>query len=276
MQIEKIISGAQSGADRAALDFAIEYEMDHGGWVPEGRRAEDGVVPAGYRVSELPGAGYTERTEQNVIDSDATLIVSRDQLSGGSLLTRQFAEQHGKPCLHINFFEVIAFDAAIDIHEWLRAHDIKILNVAGPRASKDSEIYQTTYELLETVFHIDLIFNTMPGLRQAENGDRAESEGAVVLPATVAEAVEELVNWLPAMDKARIASLSAEKMEALGDSWGRHIQQQFAIGEGNEALLADCRALAGTAELTPHGAAMVILREFWNQLKRLGHLRVVK
>ncbi|MGM0454239.1 MAG: putative molybdenum carrier protein [Thermodesulfobacteriota bacterium] len=276
MQIEKIISGAQSGADRAALDFAIEYEIDHGGWVPEGRRAEDGVVPAGYRVSELRGAGYAERTEQNVIDSDATLIVSRGQLSGGSLLTRQFAEQHGKPCLHINFFEVIAFDAAIDIHEWLRAHDIKTLNVAGPRASKDPEIYKSTYELLETVFHIDLIFNTMPGLRQAENDEGKDSKSEVVLPATVAAAVEELVNQLPAMDKARIASLPVEKVEALGDSWGRHVQQQFGLDGGNDALLSDCQALAGKTGLSPHEAAMLILRQFWKKLKQSGHLRVVK
>lgn len=280
MQIEKIISGAQSGADRAALDFAIEYEIEHGGWVPAGRLAEDGLVPERYRVSELSGAGYPERTEQNVIDSDATLIVSRGQLSGGSLLTRRLAEQHGKPCLHINFFEVIAFDAAIDIHEWLRAHDIRILNVAGPRASKDPEIYKVTYELLETVFHIDLIFNTMPGLRQAEEATGRESDESMDLqgdlPATVEAAVDALISRLPSMDKTRIASMSADKIEGLGDSWGPYIRQQFGLDGSNPALFAACQAAAGNAGIDAGEAAMVILRQFRNQLRRSGQLRVIK
>jgi len=164
MQIKKIVSGGQTGADRAALDFAIEYGIEHGGWVPEGRRAEDGTVPSHYNVRELPGGSYPERTERNVIDSDATLIISHGELTGGSKLTRELAEKHARACLHIDLLKLIAFDAAIDIHEWIAAHKIEILNIAGSRASKDPEIYRITCNLLETAFHIDIISTAMPDL----------------------------------------------------------------------------------------------------------------
>jgi hypothetical protein len=99
MMIKKIISGAQTGADRAALDFAIKNDIPHDGWVPKGRIAEDGIIPEKYNVHEAPTQDYRRRTELNVVHSDGTLILTHGELSGGSALTRTFAQKHKKPYL---------------------------------------------------------------------------------------------------------------------------------------------------------------------------------
>lgn len=276
MQIEKIISGAQTGADRAALDFAIEYEIDHGGWVPEGRRAEDGLIDGSYRVEELAGGGYVERTEQNVIDSDGTLIVSRGDLTGGSLLTREMAEKHAKPCLHVNIGEVIVFDASIDVYEWLRAHDIRVLNVAGPRASKDDRVYETVWNLLEMVLHIDAISGAMPNLSSADAGAVQAADREPALPQTVDEAVEMLLAQLTKKTKSRIAGRQDKALDDFENDLRRYIVEQSGLASGNPALLSACCQAAGKSDMDISAAALIIMQELGQRLREMGHLRVVK
>ena len=99
MMLKKIISGGQTGADRAALDFAIRWKIPHGGWLPRGRLAEDGPLPDKYRLDEMPSESHAARTQQNVIDSDGTLIIARGKLTGGTDLTREMALKHRKQLL---------------------------------------------------------------------------------------------------------------------------------------------------------------------------------
>ena len=151
--ITKIISGGQTGADRAALDFAIKHDIPYGGWVPKGRKTEDGTLPERYKLQEMPTGKYSKRTEQNILDSDGTLIVSHEYLTGGSALTEFLAEKHKKPCVHIDLNKQNQKEAALIIDKWMKTNKIEVLNVAGPRASKDPKIYQATLELLEAVFN---------------------------------------------------------------------------------------------------------------------------
>jgi len=132
----------------------MEIGISHGGWVPRGRLAEDGVVPPAYQVMEVPADRYAVRTEKNVVDSDGTLILSHGPLSGGSALTQELAEKHGRPCLHIDLNRIQAFKAAAMIAAWVARHPVKTLNVAGPRASNDPDIYQKTKDILIAAFHI--------------------------------------------------------------------------------------------------------------------------
>ena len=148
MPIEKIVSGGQTGADRAALDVAIELGLPHGGWIPAGRLAEDGRIPGCYNLQETPSADPAQRTEWNIRDSDATLIISNGQLMGGSQLTHELAMQYGKPCLHVDLAEVAVENAVYEITEWLHSTQCKVLNVAGPRSSEDSEIYRRARDML--------------------------------------------------------------------------------------------------------------------------------
>ena len=100
--IKKIISGGQTGADRAALDVAIKLSIPHGGWIPKGRKTEDGTLSEKYKLKEMTTASYPKRTEQNVIDSDGTLIFARGKLTGGTDLTRKMTLKHKKQLLGID------------------------------------------------------------------------------------------------------------------------------------------------------------------------------
>ena len=152
VMLKEIISGGQTGADRAALDVAIKAGIPHGGWIPKGRKAEDGVLPDKYQLQEIPTASYSKRTEQNVLDSDGTLIVSHGKLNGGSALTRRLAEKHKRPHIHLDMNGLSTDDAADALRAWIENNGIIILNVAGPRTSKDPDIYNATAKVLETLF----------------------------------------------------------------------------------------------------------------------------
>ena len=149
----KIISGGQTGADRAALDFALEHGIETGGYVPKNRLAEDGKISAKYpNLIETESENPAERTKLNVVNSDATLILSHGELAGGSRLTKEIAEKYHKPVLHIDF-SVLDFAEAIEkTRQWLTSADCNVLNIAGSRASQDAEIYRTTKEFLEKLY----------------------------------------------------------------------------------------------------------------------------
>ena len=138
--LEKIVSGGQTGADRAALDFAIKNNIPHGGWCPKGRLAEDGPISAKYNLTEMPTDSYKSRTEQNVIYSDGTLILLHGPLTGGSKYTHEMAKQHHRPCLKINLANTNVYEAGTMIMVWVMGNKISVLNVAGPRASKNPYI----------------------------------------------------------------------------------------------------------------------------------------
>jgi hypothetical protein len=144
----KIISGGQTGVDRAALDTALQSGIDCGGWCPEGRLAEDGILPCRYPLSELKGGGYPERTLQNVIDSDGTVIIYFDTLSGGSEQTLLFCLNLKKPYLLIDATELAPARAVERMHKFVAGHAIKTLNIAGPRASDEALAYAYTLTVM--------------------------------------------------------------------------------------------------------------------------------
>lgn len=152
--IEKIVSGGQTGADRAALDFAIAHGIPHGGWCPRGRLAEDGVIGPQYNLIETPLADTAQRTEWNVRDSDATVIFSIGPvLTGGSKFTAECAVFHRKPYLHIS--KTLDWpDATLKLRQFLQGHPIKCLNVAGPRASNEPGIGAFVREMLESCLYL--------------------------------------------------------------------------------------------------------------------------
>ncbi len=148
----KIISGGQTGADRAALDWAMAHGFPHGGWCPKGRKAEDGPIDQRYALRETPGEDYSQRTAWNVRDSDGTVIFSlASSLTGGSKETAELAQQQGKPCLHLSE-EAQGSSAPELLREFVRQHGITTLNVAGPRASQAPGVAQFVNKTLAKAF----------------------------------------------------------------------------------------------------------------------------
>ncbi len=162
--LEKLVSGAQTGADRAALDVAIRHGFPHGGWCPKGRKAEDGVIPAQYQLVETPSASYLQRTERNVRDSDGTAIFTiARELSGGSRRTAEFAAKHGKPCIHLAQRASSYVDPALLLLRFVEENGICVLNVAGTRGSKEPDVWQFTFQTLEAAFFRHLTHPTLLG-----------------------------------------------------------------------------------------------------------------
>jgi hypothetical protein len=145
----KIISGGQTGVDRAALDVALKHGIECGGWCPAGRSDEFGRIPDEYPVQELAVGGFRERTLQNVKDSDGTVIVYPGKLDGGTEQTVRFSVELQRPHQIIDASKVSAQDAAKLIAGFVRKHKIDILNVAGPRQSEWAQGYDYTFGTLD-------------------------------------------------------------------------------------------------------------------------------
>jgi hypothetical protein len=267
--ITKIISGGQTGVDRAALDAAIKLGIPHGGWVPKGRRTEDGALPERYRVRETATPVYAERTEKNVLAADGTLIISRGKLTGGSRVTRQMAEKHARPWLHVDLGLVPAFKAALAIKEWLTANRIAVLNVAGPRASKDPRIYRDALALIESAYYLHLGDAPRDAGRPAAAAPDSQ-------PRKVKEAAARLIAALALKDRVTIANMTAPELAGLMPRLGAYLIEQFGPLTGDTPLARSCRWVAKKNIAKEADAARVILEAAWDLLRKTHTLRRVK
>jgi hypothetical protein len=151
MKLTKIISGGQAGVDRGALDAALRSDFPCGGWCPPGREAEDGRIADSYPLTEMDHGGYRERTIKNVVDSDATLIITFGEPEGGTETTLRQCVNRKKPHLLINANEVPLDRAAVSVTAFIEEHSVATLNVAGPRASKVPTAHAYALELVSRV-----------------------------------------------------------------------------------------------------------------------------
>ena len=264
--IKKIISGGQTGADRAALDAALKWQIPHGGWLPKGRKTEIGPLPNKYQLREIPTESYPEAAEQNVIDSDGTLIISHGELNGGSAYSSKMAIKYDRSWLHIDLHTINMFNAAKKIYSWIKRHGIETLNVRGSRESRDPYIYQDTMELLVTLFHMDLIDSEMPDPYRV----------APFLPNSVDEAVNILISKLSLRERTHIAQMKEDELNRLHTPLGNYIRDYFRLSLENRALMESCRSISGDNDIHDDNASSVIIHELWKKLKETHALRVVK
>ena len=150
-QPRKIISGGQTGVDRAALDIALELGLPCGGWCPRGRRAEDGVIAAIYPLQETDSDEYAPRTARNVLDADATLVITRGEPTRGTALTVEIAKRAKRPYMIVDLAHAADVSA---VRHWLLREHIATLNVAGPRESNCSGIYDQTLVFLRDLLSV--------------------------------------------------------------------------------------------------------------------------
>jgi hypothetical protein len=245
--IRKIISGGQTGADRAALDVALKLGIPHGGWIPKGRKAEDGPLADIYKLKEMSTDSYPKRTEQNVIDSDGTLIIARGKLTGGSDYTRKMTLRHRKQLLGI-------------------------VNVAGPRASKDPRIYSDVIRILEQTIQILIDEDKKSGVDFGLDTKRKPSKP----PKTIDQAVKRLISEISLKDKITIANIAEVELSVLHTTIGEYIRNQFGLWSGNEDLMASCCFIAKRDKVSEDEASSIIIRELWKRLRETHKMRVVK
>ncbi len=241
--LKKIISGGQIGADQAALDTAVKLGIPHGGWIPKGRMTENGILPDKYELKEMPTSSYPKRTEQNVIDSDGTIIFSHGSLTGGSALTIKLARKHNKPCLHFDLDEIPEFNVAQTLSRWISMNRIGTLNIAGSRASEDPQIYTKVCNIIQSTYHI--ILTQYPKFQAAE-------------PAIVKEIVDDLISKLSLKEKIGIANMELSNVESLDFVFSSYIKIKTGIGPEDKKEYS------------------IILKELWKKLRDSHRLRVVK
>jgi len=273
--IKKIISGGQTGADQGALDAAIKYSFPHGGWIPKGRMTEDGILPEKYKLKEMPTSSYPKRTEQNIIDSDGTVIISHGKLTGGSKLTQKLAEKHKRPCLHIDLNKTPAFIAATLINSWINIHKIESLNVAGSRASKDPKIYEDTTYIIQGVILLGLV-KAQPGSLLTDHDMDEYLEKLPVPPKTVDEAVDRLIEDLDLSDKVKIANMDLDDLVNLHSNLHLYFKNAFGVWSGNTELLESCSSISKEPIISEDDATVVIIGVLWKKLRESHTLRAVK
>jgi len=264
--IKKIISGGQTGAEQAALDAAIHLQIPHGGWTTKSRLTEAGILPDKYQLQEMPTDSYPERTKQNVIDSDGTLIISHGPLTGGSQFTQNIAIKHYKPYLHIDLNETDAFDAAKHVYKWIIVNKIETLNVAGSKASKDPYIYQATLHFMEIVLDMRMMDVSNP------EPDKAEQ----IMPDTVDQAVDILISEMKLREKTTIANMHEAELIYIHLTLGNYIRNKFGLYSGNDALMQSCRDVLRKNKIQEDEASYIIIRELWRKLHGTHSLRIVK
>ena len=272
--IKKIISGGQTGADRAALDVALMFNIPYGGWIPKGRLSEDGPISEKYQLREMPTSSYPARTEKNVIDSDGTVIFTHGHLTGGSKLTQELANRHDKPCLHIDLEEITTLQTIPVIRGWMSHHGIDVLNVAGSRASKDPVIYSKVFDIIK-VLHLTYLLrdNTPAPIEYQPLNERPPSKIT-----TVDQLIDDIIEEWPLKYRVTAAYLNDDGLAILELGLGKYLSQVLqdkSIGL-NKELVEDCIKKSGKESLDGIEAANFILKRLWERLRETHRLRVVK
>ena len=269
---EKIISGGRTGADRAALDFAIKQKIPHGGWGPKGRLADDGNLPKKYKLTESPSTSYRRRAVQNVIGSDGTLIVSHGRLTGGAAYTKTVAKKYNLPILHIDLNKNQVLRSAIEILTWLNDNNIKVLNVGGPSASKDSKIYKGVKDVLKNLLILESKRNRILGSLPLSKTPIYKNTKK---PQTVDEAIDRLLSEMNLKDLVTVARMAEGDLVPLHFTVGMWVRKNFMYPQ-NEKLLKSCREISKDMHLNSAQIHIVIIRELWKKLQATHKLKVVK
>jgi hypothetical protein len=273
--IRKIISGGQIGADQAALDVAIKLGISNGGWIQKDRKTQSGILPVKYQLKELPTAGYKQRIEKNVIDSDGTVIISHGDPTGGAEYSRKMADKHHRQCLQMDLKENSTFIIASKINTWVSENNIEVLNVTGSRVSEDSTIYKDTMDIVEGAILLGLI-KAKPGEPGSDDHQSDYFDKGLIPPGTVDEAVIKLILEMDLQDRVQLANLKKEELAQLDLSLGSYIKDQL-LGNGvNRRLFESCITVSGNNTLNEIDATRVIIEKLWGKLKETHLLRILK
>jgi phosphinothricin acetyltransferase len=289
MSLTKIITGGQTGVDRGAMDAALEACFPCGGWCPPGRAAEDGAIPDRYPMTEMSSGTYLDRTIQNVVDSDATVIIYFSTLHGGTEQTLLHCAQRMKRYTLIDGSEIEAKRAAELIAHFITEHDVSILNVAGPRGSDAPRAHQYAHEAIGALLRAQngRPSSTMPTFNSELR--TGVNRSFRVRQATVADADALLAIYRPFVERTTI---SFETTAPTADQFAARIEKALAgwqwlvaeeadrcIGYAYGGLHRERAAYRWSVEVSAYvhpshhrrGVARTLYTQLFADLARLGY-----
>lgn len=265
--VRRIISGGESGVERAALDLAIQLGISHGGWVAAGRLVDDGLLPDQYRLTEVASVEGPGSAEANLEMSDGVLLMTRGALSGPSAAVHARAQAQNQPHLLIDLDRYTRFQSSLLINAWLKSKQIEILFITGPRDKEQPSIYRDTMECFRAAWWALMM------VEPVATGKPSDARDGV--PRTLADAVDRLMKVLPLKDKVTIANMGADEIAGLSTTLGRYVQKQFGIWDGNRDLMQSCMQTTNRKHLGDEEIAALIIDHLAQELKKTHVLRVL-
>lgn len=276
--IRKIISGGRTGVEQAALDVAIKLGISHGGWAARGMRNDEGAIEGRYGLNEMETVGFRNAMEQNVLQSDGTLLVTRGLKSVEGRYAVETALRHQKQFLHADLSQHSAFEASSLISSWASMNRVLVVFVTGPSGQQDRKIYDDVKKILETAIYLEFVKTGLHPDRPERPQELLDDDfsGETVLPQSVEEAVLQLKAVLPLKDRAVMANMQADELDHLKSGLGEYIKQKFGLYMDNAPLIDSCAQRSNLNRPLPDEACAVILKALWEDLRETHKLRIIK
>jgi hypothetical protein len=267
MIVRRIISGGESGVERAALDLAIQLGIAHGGRVASGRIVDDGVLPSRYRLVEVAFSKGAASAEANLDMADGVLFISRGEMAGPAASLYRQVRDRDYPHLAIDLNANSRFQSSLLINAWLKSQKVESLFITGPRENEQPGIYRDTMECFRAAWWALMMAEPVAGHRASTDRDD--------LPRTLNDAVTRLMQLLPLKDRVTIANMGADEIAGLSTTLGRYIQKQFGIWEGNHHLVQSCMQSVNRSHLADEEIAALIIDHLAQELKKTHVIRVL-
>ncbi len=273
--VKKIISGGQTGSDRAVLDAAIKLDIPHGGWIPKGRTTETGTLPETYQLTEVASDNYLECIKRNVKDSKGTLIIFYDKLTGDLYQAERETLRCKHQLLGIDLKQKNAFQAASLINDWVQLRKIDVLYATGAGETENPNIANHTRLMIEKALLLDMM--NLPVGRSIDDYSKKEQlEKFHAVPKTIHEAVDRLIMELTLKDKVLIANMTYDELVDLNSNLGAYIRNAFRLWSGNLELMESCKFAIKDKTINADSASFAIIDNLWEKLRKTHRLKLVK
>lgn len=272
----RIISSGNSGVERAALDVARKLGINHGGWLSKGTSRQNRELMVAYQLKETESFGPQHAVEQNVKDADGILLVSRGEKIPRLKHPTEAALKQHRQFLGVDLKQYPAFEAASLINSWAQIHKVKSVFVTGATELEVPGIYRIAHKMLETVFYLGYVKSDAYALSPAHGNLAAGNSEKPSPPRTVEQCVERLKTIMSLKERALIANMQAGELGQLRSGLGEFVKNTFGLYSGNDALMKSCAQVGKLSRPLAEEACAVILRAFWEDLRRTHRLRVVR
>jgi hypothetical protein len=272
--IEKIISSGLTGPEKAALDAALKYGVPHGGWIHFIHSEERNKLRETYNLELIPALDPRAAIRQNISDADGTLLLTAGRPTGDADYARHLTLKRGLQMLGLDMGQYAHIEAGSLIASWMELHHVRRVYVTGTGDDAAGRAYHQSRKIIEAAI---TIYYAKPHSRKASPpaDSRRSVDGRKNWPASVDQAVKQLLDDLFLRDRTRISTMEPLNLDELHPTLGQYIRETYGLLSGNHALLKSCMNVTHAREMVPDEASAIIIKELWKALQQTHRLRIV-